>query len=291
MVNDYIEYLQQINNNLMRNGIDTNVKLTEATLEDDVNVIDQYLYFNEVLKRCDSSYKILDILGYKDSNLYDFLREEFYSKYNEEWLERSKNVTVQPENAGRYLSKVDIVSPLEIKVFTESLNLEQPLVLKQENIQTFSQDELDDESEYVYDYDGEDNEEDEHLDPIALDIKENVDSSVKSKIDEELKEITPLYKSIMLDDDDIDIDYTDKEPDLSVVNMDFGGDEELDELDYDEYSDSEIADLLKETDEEISEFSKPKVIDYKKRRSTIEADKIVELVNNGMTALFNAIYV
>ena len=80
MVNDYIEYLQQINNNLMRNGIDTNVKLTETTLEDDVNVIDQYLYFNEVLKRCDSSYKILDILGYKDSNLYDFLREEFYSK-------------------------------------------------------------------------------------------------------------------------------------------------------------------------------------------------------------------
>ena len=124
--------------------------------------------------------------------------------------------------------------------------------------------------------------------PLQLNI-EPIELTVKEKVDNELKEITPLYKSLMIDDNDVDIDYTDSEPKLEDLNLDFGLDDaDEDTLEYDEYSDSEIADLLKETDDEIEAYSQPKVIDYRSRRTTQEADKIVELVNKGMSALFAA---
>lgn len=183
-----------------------------------------------------------------------------------------------------------MVSPLEIKVFTESLNLEQPLVLKEENKETtniFSKDELV-EDDFVYDYEDEINEEEE----LEEDTNEEY-LTVSKKIEAELQEITPLYKSLMLDedDDDIDIDYVDSEPDLHIVDLDYGEEEALDYLEYDEYADSEIEDILNEVDEEIEETlsPKPKIIDFKSRQTTIEANKIVSLVNIGMGNLFDIV--
>ena len=295
MVDDYVEYLQQLNNNLKRKGVETNVTLKEATLAKDVNTLEQYFYYNKVLVTCDSNYKIVDALGYKNKSLYDFLREYFYDNYKEEWLLRSKDITIQPKEAGKYVKNVSVVSPLEVKVFTESLNLEQPLVKK--DTTTFSKDEMEDD-DFVYDYEDVEQEvnvkesvdtpKEPEIKPLQLNI-EPIELTVKEKIDNELKEITPLYKSLMIDDEDVDIDYTDEEPTLSELNLDYGPDEEEEEsLDYDEYSDSEIAELLKETDDEIEAYSQPKVIDYKSRKTTIEADKIVDLVNRGMSALFAA---
>ena len=79
-----------------------------------------------------------------------FLREYFYDNYKEEWILRSKDITLQPKEAGKYVRNVTVVSPLEVKVFTESLNLEQPLVIQDDT--TFSADELEDD-DFVYDYD------------------------------------------------------------------------------------------------------------------------------------------
>lgn len=297
MIDDYVEYLQQLNSNLQRKGVETNVTLKESTLQKDVNTLEQYFYYNKVLVTCDSNYKITDVMGYKEKLLYDFLREYFYDNYKEEWLLRSKDITLQPKEAGKYVRNVSVVSPLEVKVFTESLNLEQPLVIKDDT--TFSADELEDD-DFVYDYD---DAEPEPESAVALDSKPEIkplqlniapiELTVKEKVDNELKEITPLYKSLMIDDDDVDIDYTDEEPKLEDLNLDFGLDDQDDEdedepLEYDEYSDSEIADLLKETDDEIEAYSQPKVIDYRNRKTTQEANKIVELVNKGMTALFAA---
>ena len=295
MIDDYVEYLQQLNNNLQRKGVETNVTLKEATLDKDVNTLEQYFYYNKVLVACDSNYKITDVMGYKEKLLYDFLREYFYDNYKEEWLLRSKDITLQPKEAGKYVRNVTVVSPLEVKVFTESLNLEQPLVIQDDT--TFSADELEDD-EFVYDYDDAEPEpelesktKEPEIKPLQLNI-EPIELTVKEKVDNELKEITPLYKSLMIDDDDVDIDYTDSEPKLEDLNLDFGLDDAVesddDALEYDEYSDSEIADLLKETDDEIEAYSQPKVIDYRSRRTTQEADKIVELVNKGMSALFAA---
>lgn len=302
MIDEYIEYLQQLNNNLDRKGVKTNVVLKEETLSDDVNTLEQYFYYNHVLNVCDSNYKIVDALGYKEKNLYDFLREYFYSRYKDEWSKRSKNITIQPKEAGKYVGNVQVVSPLEIKVFTESLNLEEPLVKKNA---TFSPDELEDD-DFIYDYDDAEPIEDpvkeeateavtEDKEPVLptlqLDI-EPMELSVQEKVDNELKDITPLYKSLMIEDEDVDIDYTDKEPLLSDLNLDFGvsdeDEEEEDEIGYDEYSDSEIAELLKEADAEMLCAEEPQEIDYRSRQTTIEADKIVDIVNKGMTALFAA---
>lgn len=290
LVADYIEYLEQLNENLNRKGIEINVKLSEMSLEEDVNKLEQYMYFNEVLIKCDSSYKITDVLGYRQKELNDFLREKFYEDYNEEWLKRSENIIVQPKDAGDYSkTQIRVVSPLEVKVFTESLNLDSaPVITKVEKTV----------------------QEPEHIEPIEseeptikseskapktlaalnfdLDMQLAHKSLARSKVDKELD-------TLSLDDEDVDIDYTDKEPKLSEINLDFGTDEddEEEELEYDEYSDEEIADLLKETDEELEDEEikalKPKDIDYKSRITTIEADKIVELVNKGMNALFAAI--
>ena len=93
MIDDYVEYLQQLNNNLQRKGVETNVTLKEATLDKDVNTLEQYFYYNKVLVACDSNYKITDVMGYKEKLLYDFLREYFYDNYKEEWVLRSKDMT------------------------------------------------------------------------------------------------------------------------------------------------------------------------------------------------------
>ena len=39
MIDDYVEYLQQLNSNLQRKGVETNVTLKEATLDKDVNTL------------------------------------------------------------------------------------------------------------------------------------------------------------------------------------------------------------------------------------------------------------
>lgn len=295
LVADYIEYLEQLNENLNRKGIETNVKLSEMSLEEDVNKLEQYMYFNEVLIKCDSSYKITDVLGYRQKELNDFLREKFYEDYNEEWLKRSENIIVQPKDAGDYSkTQVRVVSPLEVKVFTESLNLDSaPVITKvertvQEPIEPV-------ESEFIETEEKPIKTKSESKAPKTLaalnfdfDMQLAHKSLARSKVDKELD-------TLSLDDEDVDIDYTDKEPKLSEINLDFGTDEEEEEeeLEYDEYSDEEIADLLKETDEELEDEEikalKPKEIDYKSRITTIEADKIVELVNKGMNALFAAI--
>lgn len=288
LVADYIEYLEQLNENLNRKGIETNVKLSEMSLEEDVNQLEQYMYFNEVLIKCDSSYKITDVLGYRQKELNDFLREKFYEDYNEEWLKRSENIIVQPKDAGDYSkTQVRVVSPLEVKVFTESLNLDSaPVITKvektvQEHIEPIEPEEQTIKSE---------SKAPKTLAALNFDLDMQLahKSLARSKVDKELD-------TLSLDDEDVDIDYTDKEPKLSEINLDFGTDEddEEEELEYDEYSDEEIADLLKETDEELEDEEikalKPKEIDYKSRITTIEADKIVELVNKGMNALFAAI--
>lgn len=285
LVADYIEYLEQLNQNLNRKGIETNVKLSEMSLEEDVNKLEQYLYFNEVLIKCDSTYKIRDVLGYRQKDLNEFLREKFYKDYNEDWLKRSENIVTQPKDAGNYSkTRVKVVSPLEVKVFTESLNLDSALITKIDKIDKIESPESElevSESEQV-------SKAPKTLASLNLDLDMQLahKSLVRSKVDKELD-------TLDLEDEDVDIDYTDKEPTLSELNLDFGKDEEEEELEYDEYSDEEIADLLKETDEELEDEEvkalQPKVIDYKSRKTTIEADKIVELVNKGMNALFAAI--
>ena len=45
MIDDYVEYLQQLNNNLQRKGVETNVTLKEATLDKDVNTFNKNILF------------------------------------------------------------------------------------------------------------------------------------------------------------------------------------------------------------------------------------------------------
>ena len=126
MLNDYIEHLRQVNKKLQREGIVLPIDLDvdNQHIYSQVTILEHFLYFNSVLKKSDSLHNILDILNFKESTLTDFLRSKIYEDYEEEWNRKLAELTEQPKDAGNYGKPIEVISNMEIKLFTEALGLD-----------------------------------------------------------------------------------------------------------------------------------------------------------------------
>ena len=161
MLNEYIEHLRQLNTRLKRNGIvlPLNFDCDVDHLAAQVNVLEQFLYFNQVLKVADSSYKIESLLDFDDVLLSEFLRNEIYEKYEAEWNRTLLELTKQPEDAGVLNKEIKVISRREAELFTESLGL-----VREEETSKFDEPEFKPiwgSSPDAFDFDDEEDEEDE----------------------------------------------------------------------------------------------------------------------------------
>lgn len=102
MFAEYVSYLKDICLRLRREGVVIPVDLNcDAThLDDQVNVLEQFLYFNHVLQVSGSEFKIDNIPGFTDISVEEYLRKVLYERYQQDWARELASLTAQPEDAG-----------------------------------------------------------------------------------------------------------------------------------------------------------------------------------------------
>lgn len=128
MKQDYIEYLAVLKDSMGRQGVQIEGNLQDDTyLREYIDVIDQYSFFNECLKLCNSSAQIASYFGNTEKTLFEYLRDKYYDKYLREWSYEYDALLEQPKEAGKCIYNFDVVSDVEVRLFTESLNLKSNL--------------------------------------------------------------------------------------------------------------------------------------------------------------------
>ena len=87
MLAEYLEHLKNLCGHLRREGVVIPVDLDCDAMHvyDQVNVIEQFLYFNRVLQISGSAYQLEDLLGFKDITVDEYLRNLIYEQYQAEW--------------------------------------------------------------------------------------------------------------------------------------------------------------------------------------------------------------
>ena len=140
MISEYMEYLRQLDKRLKREGIvqELNLDCDKHHIEDQVTVLEQFLYFNDVMQVCDSSRKITSLLGFENVGLTEYLRNQIYEKYEVEWNRKLAELTKQPDDAGVINREIHVISQREVKMFTEALNLTQEEVVAPEETTSWS---------------------------------------------------------------------------------------------------------------------------------------------------------
>ena len=125
MSTQYVDYLKGILNSLKSKGIELDVDLDceKSRLPEQVMIIEEFLYFNNILKRADSIYKLEDIYDLPDTSSQDVLRKQIYEQYEEEWRYKLEHLTEQPEDAGQLNLPICTINNGKIEEFTESLGL------------------------------------------------------------------------------------------------------------------------------------------------------------------------
>ena len=204
MLENYLQHLENLNNKLKREGIDLNLDFSDGCthLYEKVTILEQYLYFNDILKSINSRNRISSLLSFDEVALDDFLRDKIFEEYNEEWNKRLLDLTEQPADAGKMDNlQVKVLDRGKIKAFHEFLNLK--------DSETISGTEFD-ESELSDVF------ENGQVDSIYSDGK-NIASLLRANLETEDE----------FDDDDDEEDYPD-----------FGSDEDdLEDSDEDEFED------------------------------------------------------
>lgn len=160
MLSQYLEHLNQIDKKLKREGINLalNLSVDGVHINEQVTILEQFLYFNRVLGVCDSIHKIPSLLNFDELGLTEFMRRQISEEYESEWNKKLAELTAQPEDAGKIDSEVKIISGQEVKLFTEALNLTPSIVDKFRNFSETSDlgvefdedDEDEDEDDFEY---------------------------------------------------------------------------------------------------------------------------------------------
>ena len=119
MINLYLQYLNDINNELIRNGIrlPLNLRCDKEHIISQIDILEKYLYFNKVLGVCDSSYKIPSLICESEVSYLDWLKSQIKSEYEEVWKTEIVRLTSQPEDAGKITGKV---RPLDLEALSSS---------------------------------------------------------------------------------------------------------------------------------------------------------------------------
>lgn len=181
MVDEYIEYLKQLNNRLRRNNIVLPIDLScdNTHLADQVTVLEQFLYFNQVLKISDSTHKIDSLLEFDDISLNDFLKNQIYEKYESEWNKKLLELTKQPIDAGIVNKPLKIISRREADLMTESLGLKQEKIYTSFVSSWGNRESL----EFDDDDEGEEDDDDDEDDYSVYLEEDGVDASNEDKFD------------------------------------------------------------------------------------------------------------
>lgn len=204
MFKNYVNHLKKLNSMLVTKGIvlPINLDCDEAHIYEQVTILENFLFFNNVLKKCDSVSKIESLLDINESDLDAWIREQVFSDYNAEWNNRLAKLTSQPANAGTLGVEIKPFSTLTPKEFTEGLMLKQSLPIKGfEGLQVSKGLEFDDdedeeeeddfyedsEMEFEYDDDSEEEEDDEDLEEEYVDVddEESIEDDEGTDEDEE----------------------------------------------------------------------------------------------------------
>ena len=125
MFKDYVSYLESLNNHLKREGITLPVDLSCDSFHilAQAVVLEQFLYFNDILKIVDSQHKIKSLLDINELDLDSFIRKMVFQKYMVVWNQRLEDLVKQPEDAGVISAPITRLSKKEVRLFHESLNL------------------------------------------------------------------------------------------------------------------------------------------------------------------------
>ena len=233
MLENYLQHLENLNNKLKREGIDLNLDFSDGCthLYEKVTILEQYLYFNDILKSINSRNRISSLLSFDEVALDDFLRDKIFEEYNEEWNKRLLDLTEQPADAGKMDNlQVKVLDRGKIKAFHEFLNLK--------DSETISGTEFD-ESELSDVF------ENGQVDSIYSDGK-NIASLLRANLETEDE----------FDDDDDEEDYPDfgsDEDDLEDSDEDEFEDDSEDNDDYPDFDSDEEDEFEEEEEDEFEE--------------------------------------
>ena len=233
MLENYLQHLENLNNKLKREGIDLNLDFSDGCthLYEKVTILEQYLYFNDILKSINSRNRISSLLSFDEVALDDFLRDKIFEEYNEEWNKRLLDLTEQPADAGKMDNlQVKVLDRGKIKAFHEFLNLK--------DSETISGTEFD-ESELSGVF------ENGQVDSIYSDGK-NIASLLRANLETEDE----------FDDDDDEEDYPDfgsDEDDLEDSDEDEFEDDSEDNDDYPDFDSDEEDEFEEEEEDEFEE--------------------------------------
>jgi len=254
----YREHLKTLNKKLIREGIllPIDLDVDRDHIVEQVVIMDQFLFFNDVMKVCGSSYRVDKLLGFEETSVDAWMREKLFKEYEKEWKERLDSLTKQPENAGNPDLDVILLSRGNIKSFNDSLNLkkiepedkQEPVsdYLKQFNIGsslypgvTFEDD------------DDEEDSDDEVYDDYDSDDEDSEDESVDES-NEEFEDESDDYDS---EDEDSEDESDEWDEDFEDFDEDNSDEDESDESDSEDESDEdyEEEDLDDEEYEDLDE--------------------------------------
>ena len=231
MLENYLQHLENLNNKLKREGIDLNLDFSDdcTHLYEKVTILEQYLYFNDILKSINSRNRISSLLSFDEVALDDFLRDKIFEEYNEEWNKRLLDLTEQPADAGKMDNlQVKVLDRGKIKAFHEFLNLK--------DSETISGTEFD-ESELSGVF------ENGQVDSIYSDGK-NIASLLRANLETEDE----------FDDDDDEEDYPDFDSDEDDLEDSDEDEFEDDSEDNDDYPDFDSDEEDEFEDDEEDEF-------------------------------------
>lgn len=102
MSNLYLEYLNDINRKLIRNGIRLPLDLSvdNTHIFSQFRVLEDYVYFNHILEMCDSGHKIPSLVCNSEVSYVEWMKSQIKAEYEEVWKSELLRLVEQPSNAG-----------------------------------------------------------------------------------------------------------------------------------------------------------------------------------------------
>ena len=102
MCNLYLEYLNDINKKLIRNGIRLPLDLSvdNTHIFSQMRILEDYVYFNHILEICDSGHKIESLVCDSEVSYFEWLKRKIKAEYEEIWENELAQLALQPSNAG-----------------------------------------------------------------------------------------------------------------------------------------------------------------------------------------------
>lgn len=256
----YVEHIKQLNNRLIRAGINLELDLDtdEFHFNDEVLKLEHFLYINNMLKRCSSSKAIENLMEFKEETVDDWVRSKLSDEYDRIWSEKLKDLTENPVDAGVINKPLDSRYIAEADEFTSALDLD-----KNPWVEKFSQDNFIKSEEPEYEYEFEDSEEDSDEDDFDSydDSTEGTEEVKTTEIDEDnldsYSDTEYEYEDSDEEEDSLD-EYETDDSESNTDSSDDSSDEDVDfddiEYDYENDEDSSKTTDYSDEDEDVDDF-------------------------------------